>query len=188
MDFAQAHDGTLYVMRPDGVRAIPALDAGEGDEGRVITRDERAATGKLLVDRRGGLWHFELRADRMNVVHIEDAHDPRSSRTLIDVYPRALLEDGEGDVWIGSDDGLHRFGRKSFSALGTGATEYPGMLAAADGGLWVSAVHARTDASFLRLVDRNGVLRLDTPRWTTCLYRDRNGVAWFGIRGSGKYG
>jgi signal transduction histidine kinase/ligand-binding sensor domain-containing protein len=185
MDFAQAHDGTLYVMRPDGVRAVPALDAGEGDAGRVITRDERGAVGKLVVDRRGGLWHFEHRADRMNVVHIEDAHDSRSSSTLIDVYPRALLEDTEGDVWIGSDDGLHRFRRKSFSALGIGATEYPGMLAAADGGLWVSAVHARAGASFLRLVDRDGVLRLETPRWTTCLYRDRNGVDWFGIRGDG---
>lgn len=110
---------------------------------------------ELLVDREDTLW---IAQDDEGLARIRNISDPGKKLSietagLADLSARethALLEDREGNVWVGTDRGLDRFKKTPFIPFR--ATElrfFPSLIAADDGSVWINS-HG---SSLMRVLD-----------------------------------
>ena len=150
----------LYPM-PDPAQRIYALI--ESDDGGILIAKHSGITklrnGKaeayplpdglpfpphrLLRDRNGGLWIGALRDS--GLLHIHEGRTDRFTQAegLSSESVNSLFEDGEGNIWVATIEGLDRFrdfaiptfsDRQGFSSRGLFS-----ILAARDGSLWLGA-------------------------------------------------
>jgi signal transduction histidine kinase/ligand-binding sensor domain-containing protein len=166
---ALAPDGRVWVadslgIRPLSGRIVAGPSAAAGREGQ-------SHSPALIVDRQGGVWRTEGIDEnaRGGLVRIRDPQAPAENlhgRTaqagretfsqadgLSSNYETSLLEDREGDIWVGGVAGLDRFRtvdvvavQRFPSTVGVGDT--PSILqgdAAGDVyGLWTRSLHQLT--------------------------------------------
>jgi signal transduction histidine kinase/ligand-binding sensor domain-containing protein len=161
---AQAPDGALWVAEADGgVRALRE-------------KGEPGASAGLLFDRDGVLWATTLgtgllrRSPQRTPAGFESF---RRVDGLSSDYVQPLLEDREGNLWVGSSRGLDRFRHANLIpvAMPEGAQEF---AIAADG----DALLVGTRNHPLQRVDMASRQALALSSAITAMHRDAGGRTW----------
>jgi signal transduction histidine kinase/ligand-binding sensor domain-containing protein len=181
---AEAPDGSIWVAEADGgVRPIWAGGAPPEDHGPTLN----LSSAGLLFDRDGALWMPTLgegirRVPRVLELprQIIDASGTAAQRFverdgLSSDYISAVIQDREGNVWVGGSRGLDRFrlSRLLPAPLSPGATDFA-LVAAHGHGVWVG-----TKNRPLTRVDASDVVPGDFPEAITAASRDAEGT-WLG--------
>jgi signal transduction histidine kinase/ligand-binding sensor domain-containing protein len=200
-DFDQEEDGTVWMSEVN--RSAHTLRRA-GEESVPLTEVE-SFPAALLVDRKGSLWVASVggglrrvrdpgrirgRAVRKGAPEVERL---TMADGLLSDDPEALLEDHEGNIWVGSGRGLERFREGDFTPFAAwGRDRSRIVFASRDTLLWTSAygitgferidprgrrdtvatgfsaVNLAEDASggIWAVDDRSGILRLEGKRFT----------------------
>ncbi|MGG2396849.1 two-component regulator propeller domain-containing protein [Pseudomonas sp. SH1-B] len=181
---AQAADGSLWLAQRDVAELLQVrLQQGQTTVRRVQVDEE---INGLLPDRLGGLWLASAGAGLMYApqsTQLEKAGaryafqriERFSSRDGLSAdYTLPLLEDSEGNLWVGTQNGLDRFSNKRLTpAPFLPAANNMALVAGGDGSLWVGS----SDQPVMRLAD--GLLhefQLQTP--INSAMRDLRGNVW----------
>jgi signal transduction histidine kinase/ligand-binding sensor domain-containing protein len=148
------------------------------------------AAGPLLLDREGNLW-----TSPWNLAGIESTflRVPAQELTLdgkpeLMVTPEILssangqptgatvfFQDREGNVWTGSETGLHRFSNSNVAVEHLPCIK-PALAAGEGGALWLACRDEPSTVSQIR--DGAIVNQQKTPTFTAA-YRDTQGTVWF---------
>ena len=202
-NFAESPDGTLWMAETGyGVRPVPLPGKNNRDPGPAILVGSQA----IAFDHEGSLWITTLGNGIRRVPYPERLRQPKIKgpsawqvRTpeveefdqrngLTSDYINSVLQDREGNIWIGASGGLDRFRQSSIVSVpvhpisSRGALPIPSAhsfattaLAADDqGGLWAAGIGPQV---LLRLQNDKIVTQL-RDRYVDCIYRDPKGVVW----------
>lgn len=181
---AEAPDGTIWVAEADGgVRPAWAGERNPDDMGPVL----RLASAGLLFDRDGALWMPTLGDGIRRVPYVRELprqvidasgtvaqrfveHDGLSSDSA-----DAVIQDREGNIWVGGTGGLDRFRVSRLEPAPTlpGATDFA-IVAAKGHGVW-----AGTKNRPLARVEPSGVQATNFTSAITAVSRDADGI-WLG--------
>jgi signal transduction histidine kinase/ligand-binding sensor domain-containing protein len=178
----QAPDDAIWVLRADGVIASAFPANGSQWRGQVTVR---TLGPRLVFDRNGTLWttgeQGVLRATRepsTALVGLEPGLWTTETYTngdgLTGLYSFAILEDREGNVWVGTEGGLDLFRATAFVPSGFPTGIRHGRLTAGpDGSVWMgSGTHP-----LQRL--RDGVVsQTNVQAGIQALHRGRSGSIW----------
>jgi signal transduction histidine kinase/ligand-binding sensor domain-containing protein len=203
-NFAESPDGTLWMAETGyGVRPVPLPGKNNKGPGPAILVGSQAIT----FDHGGSLWITTLGNGIRRVPYPERVRQPKIKgpsawqvRTpeveafdqrngLTSDYINCVLQDREGNIWIGASGGLDRFRQSSIVSVPVHPISFRGelpipsvhsfattALAADDqGGLWAAGVGPQV---LLRLQNDRIVTQL-RDRYVDCIYRAPNGVIWF---------
>ena len=185
---AEAPDGSLWVAEADGgVRPVWAEDGTPEQHGPTLN----VASAGLLFDRDGALWMPTLGDGIRRVPRVQDL-----PRQVIDAtgtaaqrfverdglssdYISAVIQDREGNIWVGGSRGLDRFriSRLLPAPVSPGATDFA-LVPAQGHGVWIG-----TKNRPLTHVDASSVMPADFPEAITAASRDRDGVWIAGPQG-----
>jgi signal transduction histidine kinase/streptogramin lyase len=147
--FAEASDGTVW-MAEIGRSVRPVRVSG-----RSMTSAQaevRVGSQAILIDKVGSLWIPTLGdgirrvpyPDQMGALKISEYGPEAEIFTVKDGlsgnYAQCILEDREGNVWIGTDAGLDRFRQAAFVPvfLPSGSSGFT-LTAREQGAIWVSS-------------------------------------------------
>jgi signal transduction histidine kinase/ligand-binding sensor domain-containing protein len=181
---AEAPDGSIWVAEADGgVRPVWANGAPPEASGPALN----LSSAGLLFDRDGALWMPTLGDGIRRVPRVHDL-----ARQIIDAtgtaaqrfverdglssdYISAVIQDREGNIWVGGSRGLDRFriSRLLPAPLSPGASDFA-LVAAQGHGVWVG-----TKNRPLTRVDASRVVPGDFPAAITAASRDGDGT-WLG--------
>ena len=185
---AQAGDGRIWIAETDrGARPLP-LAASPVDGANASTPELAKPSAALLFDRDGALWVstlgdglFRLRdpaasARRGEATAATTFENFRRTEGLSSDYLLPILEDREGNVWIGSSRGLDRFRHSNVvpALFPEGAQDF--AIAPGDAGALLTGSR---NQPLMQLRDGR-VAFLDLPPPITAAHRDRAGVVWLG--------
>ena len=117
---ARAPDGTIFFSE-DGERSVRAFRFPMGSHGGRMPLLKILAR-RMLFDRDGGLWLAGNGVSRLPVPSLWSRQVSESSsdvetfterQGLTDNTGETILEDREGNIWVGTDGGLDRFRRRN---------------------------------------------------------------------------
>jgi signal transduction histidine kinase/ligand-binding sensor domain-containing protein len=185
---ALAPDGTVW-LAGESVSPRPLMEHQP-----LLTRDESPGrldpVKRLLVDRDGSIWGTDslrggvYRATQPN--HDADTATPHPSNEmfteaegLTSDLAVPLLEDQEGDIWVGTNLGLNRFRATRFVRewrVPTSRTLYA-LAAAPDGSVWIASHEQLFEADGSRC---DLIARLLSP--IRSVYLDPSGALWLGTQ------
>jgi signal transduction histidine kinase/ligand-binding sensor domain-containing protein len=179
----EAPTGEVWVLT-DGDTPVPKSVAGHllRRLPATVPRMER-----LVFDRDGGLWGTRGDGGIIRIRSVEEASTaPAQTLTLKDGLSSNLavpiLEDREGNVWVGSNLGLDRFrATNAVAAPGVSNTSRHGFQASPgeDGSVYVT-----TGTTLLRAyADRPAKLLAQLPSLPRFLITDRTHGVWLGTDG-----
>jgi len=100
---------------------------------------------EMLIDSHDNLWIGEANEGLSRILHVsEHASKPVIERAskgeLTSPQTHALLEDREGNIWVGTERGLDRFRETPFVHFrGTELRYFPSLIAADDGSIWIDS-------------------------------------------------
>lgn len=184
---AQAPDGGLWVAETDGgVRQLPL-------QGHAVTTPTLSSpSAGLLFDRDGVLWATSLGEGVARLPHPsrpaasgrgqasdqDDRFDHfRQVDGLSSDYQTPVLEDREGNLWIGSSRGLDRF--RHSNVVPAAFPDRAQDLAIASGGAGVLLAGSRNQP-LMRLQDSMHLSFLGLEPPITAAHRDGEGNVWLG--------
>jgi len=207
--FAESTDGTLWMAEGGyGVRPVPLPGKNGGKAGPAVLVGSLAIT----FDTQGSLWITSLGNGIRRVPYPQRLHPPKmkgpsawqfhdseveaftQQEGLTSDYVYCVLEDREGNVWIGTSGGLDRFRQSTVVSVPLqpislrGAVPIPSLqsfttsaLAAGDQGeLWAAGMGPGV---LLRIRDDTIATQLrDRPVATA--FRDPTGVFWLATSGA----
>lgn len=180
--FAQGHDGTIWVgEQARSVHTVPMLDGA-----RPMT-EVHVGSKSVVVDRKGTLWIGTVgdglrrlldppRLLGRQIGQFDTLAEPFTEKDgLLSDVVNAMLEDREGNIWVGGDRGLERFREPPFVPIGSQASRRARILfTTSDTSLWVAPF--ATDLQRLRAGQRQpGVQATFHP---TLLAQSRDGRLW----------
>ncbi|HEX8615444.1 MAG TPA: two-component regulator propeller domain-containing protein [Telluria sp.] len=181
----QARDGAIWLTeRYSGKIHRVLLFDGHLTSG-TLTIDTPAIG--LLFDRSGGLWisttgngvQYVAKPTSIGAINTRSAFTARDGLSSDFIWK--MLEDGEGNLWVGSNGGLDRFRQRTLMPAGlpAGSLNFA-LVAGNDGSLWAGP----SNRPAMRLMDgATGVLNiqvLDMPAPVSCAMRDADGTIWMG--------
>lgn len=201
--FAEASNGTLWMAEGGyGVRPVPLPGKNHGRAGPAVLVGSLAIT----FDRQGSLWITSAGDGIRRVPYPERLHPPKMKGPsawqfhnseveaftqrdgLTSDYIYCVLQDREGNVWIGTSGGLDRFQQSSVVSVPVKPISYRGalpipslqsfttsaLMADDQGALWAAGMGPGV---LLKIRNDKIVTQLrDLP--AQCVYRDPNGVIW----------
>lgn len=203
-NFSESSDGTLWMAESGyGVRPVPSPASNDGRSGPSVLVGSQAIT----FDSHGSLWITTLGNGIRRVPYPDRLHQPKikgpsawqvsdsgveeftAQNSLTSDYVYCVLEDREGNVWIGTSGGLDRFQQSPVVSVlvepivSRGALPIPSLhsfmtsaLAAGDqGGLWAAGIGPQL---LLKIQDDKIASQL-RDRYVDCIYRDPSGILWF---------
>jgi ligand-binding sensor domain-containing protein len=185
-------DGTLWVMDTSGAYF---LAAGADRFHAAATREAQRARGRIphdgewgsmyrdnrsvLIDDTGALWigaESGLERDRWRagqhgpLVETLTPQDGLSGNMV-----GALLQDREGNVWVGTNRGLDQFRHAKFTSLALpGTIRSPAIASGEAGELWIGS----TLQEPMRVDDNGITLMPSLGKDVWCVARDRHGAIW----------
>jgi ligand-binding sensor domain-containing protein len=135
--FLQARDGTIWIS--DGWKSVRPI--GTADAARLTVPIR--GTANLIFDTDGYLWiandYFGVDAVK-TAAAIEVEHFERDNG-LTSNECRGILEDREGNIWIGTGLGLDRFQQSNFKPFtDVPLKSFPSFAAASDGTVWIGGL------------------------------------------------
>lgn len=180
---AQAPDGSIWIAESDGAVRQLRLE-GKAPTANVLSH----ASAGLLFDRDGTLWATTLgqglyrqRPPAVAKGVASKGRDPgfenfRKTDGLSSDYVHPVLEDREGNIWVGSSRGLDRFRHSNVvpAMFPDGAQDF--AIAPGDAG----ALLAGSRNNPLMQLQGQLLSFLDLPAPITSAYRDSDGVVWMG--------
>ena len=135
---AQARDGEIWIA--DAWRSVRPV-TNTSPQG-VLRLDGKA---EMLIDSHDNLWIAQADDGLSRILHISDHASPPvieqgGKGDLTSPQTHALLEDREGNIWIGTERGLDRFRETQFVHFrGTELRYFPSFIAADDGSVWIDS-------------------------------------------------
>lgn len=193
LGITQSSDSTIWVTTMGGV----PLHKVSGPAGAALRVRELPAAvphaQRMLFDRDGVLWGtipdagvFRVRGPGAGPMAARLPLRMREAFRLKDGLSsdlaKPILEDREGNIWVGTNLGLDRFrATNAVAAPGLPATSQQGFRAAAGA---AGAVYVTTGEALFRAHPDKAAERL-TPMegWTTFLYADRTNRVWAEFHG-----
>jgi signal transduction histidine kinase/ligand-binding sensor domain-containing protein len=186
VQMAQAPDGNVWTAEAFGaVQATTSASGGAPASASVI----RVESGGLLFDRDGALWVGSLGDGLRRVAYPERAVLDRGSGEIASEpfmhteglsadYVWPIIEDHEGNIWLGTSGGLDEFRHSAIApALFPPGSHDLALAAGDDGAVWAGT----TNRALMRL--RNKIVTTtDGAMRTTCAYRAEDGTIWLGGR------
>lgn len=194
----QAPDGAIWISERYGtdlhrvVLSDDRVDDTEGGQSSIQITDPRApqlviqmmpigsSANGLLFDRTGALWISTLGngvryvADPATQMRTPRAFTVREGLSGNHLWP--LLEDREGNVWVGTNAGIDRFHPRELMPGDVPADALNvALVAASDGSLWAGT----SNRPAMRIVG-NRVDIMDMPAPVTSAMRDADGTIWMG--------
>jgi signal transduction histidine kinase len=197
IEFVEGPDGILWLSDADqGIRALYVPSAPtDASKDWIRLADPRLGPIYLkFIDRQGAFWlstQTGLRRlrDPARLLHqgLTDgasADGFSSADGLTSQWAGSVLEDREGNVWIGTAAGLERF-RESRVIEVDFPTDTPAigrvngiaLVAGDDGGIMVGLY---TEHGAFKIKNGSAVEAVPVPGEITCAYRDPDGIFWFG--------
>jgi signal transduction histidine kinase/ligand-binding sensor domain-containing protein len=184
---AQAKDGRVW-FADDGrfeVRPVPIAGHNPDAEDPSVVED---GLHDLLIDREGALWITRMHSGIVRIRHPElgnrklglhdhelESFDEKGGFSAGFAYN--LLEDREGNIWVGCSKGLIRFRHNQVVPVSL-PQRYQKLvlLAGKDGEIWIGAVNGG-----LLLHVRDESLLVEKVRGrTSSVFRGSNGDVWWG--------
>lgn len=174
---AQAADGTLWAAELDG--SVRPIAHPGGALPSATTKLEVVSAG-LLFDREGSLWASTLGEGMRRVAH------PERPELAVEVfttkeglsadYAWPLMQDREGNIWVGTSGGLDRFRHNSLvlAEFPSGSHDFA-LAAGDDGAIWAGT----TNRPLMRLHDKQVEFTGLAPP-VDLAYRDPEGTVWLG--------
>jgi signal transduction histidine kinase/ligand-binding sensor domain-containing protein len=169
--FAQTSDGTIWISDAwNSVRPLFGNDAG-----RAV---RLPGVPLLLVDNAGSLW---LAHDTGGITRVkqpggaqQQVENYTPTDGLTDGQTRAILNDKQGTIWIGTARGLDRFQASPMTPFhGVRIDYYPAIVADKTSGIWIDDM----DKPLMRL--RDGKLSfLGKAHGSSSLFQDKDGAVW----------
>jgi ligand-binding sensor domain-containing protein len=201
--FAEAPDGTLWMAEGGyGVRPLPLPGKNNGRPGPAVLVGSLAIT----FDNQASLWITSAGNGIRRVPYPERLHPPKikgpsawqfhnseveafaQQDGLTSDYVYCVLQDREGNVWVGTSGGLDRFRQSPVVSVPLQPISYHGALPIPSLGSFTTNALAPGDQGALWAAGRGpGVLlkiqndKIATQlrdRLVDCAYRDPNGVIW----------
>jgi len=184
VQITQAASGKLWMaeVSRDVVRPIPLSDKRPpADETEV-----RVSSQGILFDNEGALWittlgHGIRRSPTPELLsgRIEKFSTAVESFTakdgLSDDYVRAILQDREGNIWVGTNNGLDRFRKTNLKPVILPFKARYAVLAAGEAGdAWVANLGSMVYVDGTRAEPSHPM-----PSVALSVYRDPSGVIWW---------
>ena len=203
-NFAESSDGTLWMAETGyGVRPVPL----PGKNKRRAEPTVFVGSQAIAFDNQGSLWITTLGSGLRRVPYPEQLHQSqtpgpsawqfRSSEVealteddgLTSDYITCVLQDREGNVWIGASGGLDRFRQSPVVSVPLRPISYPDarpipslhsfttstLAAVDDGALWASGVGPQV----LLKIQNDKIVTQLRDHSVDCAYRDPSGIVWF---------
>lgn len=186
---AQAKDGRLWITEwSKPARTIPI----EGQESALKAPEIRVKAERLLFDRDGGLWMTvnsegikrlrfpERLGDRKINATDAELESFNTGNGLSDNTSDNILEDREGNIWVGSNKGLDRFRHSHLVPVKLPPT-YRGLtlLAGAGGDVWAASASQNP----LLRISGEQIIKQSVPLLAASVYDDPEGIVWWGSQG-----
>jgi len=200
VEFHESPDGTLWLMDDtQGVRALYVAGAGtNASKNWIRLGDSRLGPIEVpFIDGAGTFWMSTptgIRRLRDPAGAVRDGFSDGTSAdafVLVDGLTGLAstgsfsgLEDREGNVWLGTAGGLHRFRESRLTRVDTrvdiASNPASFALAAGDDGAMLVGEYSKNGA--FKVLAGSTVEAMPGPRDVTCAYRDLDGIVWFGGR------
>jgi signal transduction histidine kinase/ligand-binding sensor domain-containing protein len=190
---AQAPDGTLWMAEQGSAVVRPiTLPGRENSQPSPI----RVKPYHLLFDRAGSFW-VSTNSDGIYRLSFSDwikgqklaqySQRPEiftQRDGLTSDYPYAILEDREGNTWVGTANGLDRFRESNLAAipLPTGAgNDYGATLVGGEpGAAWAVRHTGQNELSLMDIRGTTTTVHWVADQFVRCAYRDPDGNIWLG--------
>jgi ligand-binding sensor domain-containing protein/signal transduction histidine kinase len=180
-DFAQSTDGSLWIATKIGLMRFDGVRFAMFDRGPAAAALERGVNC-LLVSRDGSLW---IGTEGGGLVRLRSGSFQRYSTAggVANEFVRAIYEDRNGEIWMGSDQGLFRVTGASITKIdGIAGTPSIFVRAIAEdqhGHLWVggTAILEFNGRAFVREYPLVGG---PSNNLITSMFSARNGTLWVG--------
>jgi len=201
--FAESANGTMWMAETGyGVRPVPLSGKNSSGQGRAILVGSQAIT----FDRQGSLWITTLGngirrvpfPERLPLPKVKgpsawrfrtpdvQAFTPQDGLTSDYIY--CVLEDREGNVWIGSSGGLDRFRQSPVVSVSIEPVSIPGappipslhsfttsaLVAGDNRAIWAAGIGPQ----LLAHIQNGRIVSQLRDRYVDCAYRDPSGVIW----------
>jgi len=147
----------------------------------------------ILFDHEGALWISTIGSGMRRVSDPEglEGHKYEESSQAIEAFTSkdgltddlvtAILEDREGNIWVGTNGGLDCFRKGELTPVVSPFPLVQPLLLARDGGvMWISSNYRMFET---RGAGKFTVTRLDDNDLNLYAYRDPNGIAWWSGNG-----
>jgi PAS domain S-box-containing protein len=182
MQIAQAPSGKLWMTETRSVRPIPLSDKQQAPDQTEI----RVGSTGILFDNDGALWVTSLGdglrrspASELLKGQIKDFSTAVESFTakdgLSDDVARVALQDREGNIWVGTNNGLDRFRKTNLVPVVLPFKSAYAVLAAGDAGdIWVENLSVMVRVHGGRVYRDHPI-----PSGASFAYRDTAGVIWW---------
>lgn len=181
--FAQAPGGTM-LFHDHGQHTVRAFQPSPNNRNDPLPQFNIPAEA-IHFDRDGALW---LVGDGVTRIPFPDRLSARVSQSskeverfteaqgLTENVARAILEDREGNIWVGTDGGLDRFRFRNVSwfPFPSGTTHFS-LVAGDNGQVWTGS-HGATLWPIARVTDATPIKGAPVNVFLT--YRDPQGVIW----------
>jgi ligand-binding sensor domain-containing protein len=170
--FGQLPDGEMWIS--DAWRSVRPLADAEAQNGVKIP-----GVPLMLTDRNGSVWLANDFGGITRIRHPEDAaarqvENYTAGNGLTDGQTRAILEDRQGTIWVGTARGLDRFRPSPLVPFhGVQFDYYPALVADRNDGIWLHDM----DKPLMRL--RGGQLQfVGEGHGSSSLFQDSDGSVW----------
>ena len=168
--FGQTPDGTIWIS--DAWHSVRPLTDNKGLQAVRIP-----GVPLLLVAKDGSIW---LAHDFGGITRIKpsgaapEAENYSTANGLTDGQTRAILQDRQGTIWVGTAGGLDRFQPSPLAQFhGVHLDYYPALLADRKSGIWLDDM----DKPLMRLRDGN-LSFFGKRHGSSSLFQDTDGAVW----------
>jgi signal transduction histidine kinase len=176
----QAPDGAILFC--DGeLKRFRAFRHGKGEKIEILPKIDIPANSAIF-DRDGALWVGGGGLTRLSFPDTVRSHGFEhlaekftEEHALSHQTVGAILEDHEGNIWIGSDGGLDRFRYRNVTWFPLRGGPFS-LVAGSDGDVWAGS---RGD-SFPVIRVEDGKVAVNGPTEVFTVYRDPDGSIWYG--------
>lgn len=186
----EAPNGKLWLAETTrSVRPMPV----RGAQGRSEKTEIVVGSIGVLFDQENSLWISTIGSGVRRVSHPEELGSRKYEETdktiesfsskdgLTDDLVLAILQDREGDIWVGTNSGLDCFHKGELARVVSPFPLVQPLLLARDAGvMWISSNY-RLLAT--RTMEKPTVTHLDESDLNLYAYRDPNGVGWWSGNG-----